>query len=117
MSTDPSFFADQARSYFSAFTRGDLDGLREMFHPEIDLRDWTGHWRGMEAVLKTNAAILENKPVVEVLNLDTLTLDSGSAARTYCKIQVFIGGKTLKVLDVLDWSHEGKILSIEAFLG
>ena len=117
MPSDLNRFRSLAESYFAHFHQGELSGLRELFAPEITLTDWTGHWQGREAVLATNAAILENKPAVDVLEIVATPLALAPGGRTYCKIQVRIGDQTLKVLDVIDWTPDGKITALEAFLG
>jgi hypothetical protein len=37
--------------------------------------------------------------------------------RTYCKIQIKIDDATLKVMDVIDWTDDHRIIKIEAFNG
>ena len=105
-----------SEKYFELFGSYDLKGLKEIYDSKIHLIDWNGEWKGKQAVLEMNEVLFEKKPTIKVLEILHADAELGHQ-RTYCKIEIQIDDVTLKVLDIIDWSDDHKILKIEAFNG
>jgi hypothetical protein len=86
-------------------------GLEELYSEDITLTDWNGQWKGRLAVLEMNENLFNND---FHLKIDEVRI---SGNRTYGHIQLEIGGSTLKIVDVIDWSNDGKIKHITAYSG
>jgi len=105
-------FKELAYKYFEFFSIGDLESLMKIYDKNICLIDWNGQWDGFTEVLNMNKSLFEDfSPKVEVKEIKELS------NRTYCLIEIKVGEETLKVMDVIDYSSDGKIIRIEAFKG
>jgi len=105
-----------SHKYFELFGSYDLKGLKEIYDTKIHLIDWNGEWKGKQAVLDMNESLFNSKPIITVLEVTHADKEEGYQ-RTYCKIQIKIDDATLKVMDVIDWTDDHKIIKIEAFNG
>jgi hypothetical protein len=106
-----------SHKYFELFENYDLKGLKDIYDTKIHLIDWNGEWKGKQAVLDMNESLFNSKPKITVLEIIQSDKEVEGLQRTYCKIQIDIAGATLKVLDIIDWSDDHKIVKIEAFNG
>ena len=97
--------------YFNLFLSKNPKGLEELYSEDITLTDWNGQWKGRLAVLEMNENLFNND---FHLKIDEVRI---SGNRTYGHIQLEIGGSTLKIVDVIDWSNDGKIKHITAYSG
>lgn len=97
--------------YFNLFLSKNPKGLEELYSEDIILTDWNGQWKGRFAVLEMNENLFKND---FHLRIDEVRI---SGNRTYSHIQLEIAGNTLKIVDVIDWSTDGKIKSITAYSG
>ena len=101
-----------SRKYFELFSEGDINGLRNIYDNNILLIDWKGQWSGIDEVLNMNRSLFDEfSPNVEIKKIDFVV------NRTYCLIHIKVGEEILKVIDVIDFSNDGKIIRIEAFKG
>lgn len=97
--------------YFNLFLSKNPKGLEELYTEDIILTDWNGQWKGRFAVLEMNENIFKND---FHLKIDEVRI---SGNRTYGHILLEIGGAELKIVDVIDWTTDGKIKSITAYNG
>lgn len=97
--------------YFNLFLSKNPKGLEELYSEDIILTDWNGQWKGRFAVLEMNENLFKND---FHLKIDEIRI---SGNRTYGHIQLEISGTTLKIVDVIDWSNDGKIKCITAYSG
>ena len=101
-----------SREYFELFSKGDINGLRNIYDNNILLIDWNGQWSGLDEVLNMNKSLFDElSPNIEIQKIDFIV------NRTYCIINIKVGEEMLKVIDVIDFSGDGKIIKIEAFKG
>ena len=103
-----------AESYFQAFSQKNIQKLREMFDDNITLRDWEINETGIEDVLRANANIFESVKTIEVIHQNIISENNTIAA----ELKIVINGvENLKVVDLIEFNGNGKILSIKAFKG
>ena len=109
------------RAAYQAFQRGDVDAVKSLLHPELEILQcpslpWGGHYKGPQGALEFFRRIKE--AVHSVFEPETL-LDSGDAvvAIGHAHGTVNRTGKTFRVSAVHVWRiHEGKALRFEAFI-
>jgi len=108
---------DTAINYFKSFQEGNIEELSKIYHDDIHLVDWNGQWKGKEEVLKMNKGLFDSnlwRNRVVVHDIDPLEFND---SRLYCKISITVGDDVLKVIDILDFDEQSKIIKIEAFNG
>jgi len=108
---------DTAIDYFKSFQEGNIEELSKIYHDDIHLVDWNGQWKGKEEVLKMNKGLFDSnlwRNRVVVHDIDPLEFND---SRLYCKISITVGDDVLKVIDILDFDEQSKIIKIEAFNG
>ena len=91
--------------------------LSKLYQDDIHLIDWNGEWKGKEEVLKMNKELFESnlwRNRVIVHDIEQARLNE---KRLYCKISITIGDDVLKIMDILDFDNQSKIIKIEAFNG
>ena len=107
-------YRDIALNYFKLFSNKDIDGLRGMFHKSVTLRDWDIYSEGIDSVIETINNIFKN---VDSLIIYPNML-SEEKKTIFAEIDIKINNtEILKVVDILDFNDEGKIISIRAFKG
>jgi len=105
-------FKELAYKYFEFFSFGDLESLLKIYDKNICLIDWNGHWVGSKEVLNMNKSLFEDfSPIVKVKEIEEVS------NRAYCLIEIKFREEILKVMDVIDFNNDGKIIKIEAFKG
>jgi hypothetical protein len=107
----------QAVEYFKYFQEGNIGELSKLYQDDIHLIDWNGEWKGKEEVLKMNKELFESnlwRNRVIVHDIEQARLNE---KRLYCKISITIGDDVLKIMDILDFDNQSKIIKIEAFNG
>lgn len=97
--------------YFEYFCTKNPKGLESLYTKDIQLTDWNGIWKGRLAVLEMNESIFNNELFVKVDEINQY------GNRTYAHITITINDTDLKVLDVIDWTDDFKIISIQAYDG
>ena len=108
---------NQTVAYFEAFSRGDLDALRELYANNIYLRDWEGTYVGSMVVLDANKQLFDN---VDALAVRIIALHCDEDARTIAaEIEIMLPNESLPLLvvDVIEFNAEGLISSIRAYKG
>jgi len=101
------------RAYFEAFSQKQLDVLEDMYASDIKLMDWEILVNGRSNVLDANKGLFEKVGTLDIRLNDIFVFENTAA----CRISICIDGETnLKVLDLISWSPEDKILEIDAYL-
>ena len=107
-----------ATRYFEVWNQHDVPGLKSLLTAEATLRDWNVEKSGSEAVAKANAQIFADVPGIKI---EVLTVHVSAATRTAaCEILVKLNngkGDELKVVDIISFDAQGKILSVRAYKG
>jgi len=103
------------QTYFDTWNRHDAVGLRALLHDDAALRDWEVEKKGGDAVASANGAIWQSAPsiAIEVLKAHLTELTA------VCEILVKVkpGVEPLKVVDVLEFDSDGKIVAVRAYKG
>ena len=103
-----------ALSYFNIFSQKNIEGLRTLFDDKITLRDWDINQTGIENVLKANLSIFEQVKTIKVIPQTIITENNLLSA----ELKIIINNKDeLKVVDIIEFNTNGKIISIKAFKG
>lgn len=110
---------EKALLYFKLFEEGNDIGLSEIYDEKIQLIDWNGKWESKSEVLKMNQELFEGSKIsVKVEDIQIGISNAGFPSnRVYCKIHIQVNDVNLKVMDVIDFTEEGKIYKIEAYNG
>ncbi len=103
-----------AKKYFKTFSNKDIQGLGEMFDINCSLRDWEINVTGKDKVLEANKKIFDSVETIEV-----------QAQNIYCDENIIIADllitvnnmEKLLVVDIIEFSENGKIISIRAYKG
>jgi|2_EtaG_2_1085320.scaffolds.fasta_scaffold22354_3 ketosteroid isomerase-like protein len=112
---------DIAEKYFKLFSEKDLEGLDELFDADATLRDWE-----IEAIGKPNVfiAMKEIFDSVESINVQPVNMGSfvagftGKPVTVVAELDIVTNGlERLAVVDIIEFTDEGKILGIRAFKG
>ena len=110
---------EKALLYFKLFEEGNDIGLSEIYDEKIQLIDWNGKWESKSEVLKMNQELFEDSKIS--VNVEDIQIGMSHARfplnRVYCKIHIQVNDVNLKVMDVIDFTEEGKIYKIEAYNG
>ena len=103
-----------ALRYFQTFAKKDIYALRELFSPDVTLRDWEISANGLEAVLEANSRIFTNvkKITVDISNV----YQCGNTIIAEVDIALNIC-TTMRVVDIIEFENDGKISAIRAFKG
>lgn len=103
-----------ALNYFEAFSKADIMRLRSLFADDVCLRDWNIDVLGIEYVINENSKIFTTlKGIsVEVINLYE------DAKTVVAELVISANGvSAIKVVDILNFNEEHKIVSIRAYKG
>ncbi len=104
-------FKEVSNDYLLAFGLGDIQRLKELYSEDIVLTDWNGQWRGKTSVLEMNNEIFKLRPAVHIHQIEQI------GNKTYNHITLHIGNESIKIIDVIDWSNDFKIIFISAYKG
>ena len=100
------------KNYFEIFSNKDIKGLEELFSDDVILQDWDILAKGKKQVLEANQNIFDSVKSISV-TLNNLYLDKLVAT---CLIEVFINNEeTLKVIDIIKFNDENKIIEVSAY--
>ncbi len=103
-----------ALNYFNIFSQKDIEGLRTLFDDNITLRDWDINKAGIKNVLEANLSIFEKVKTIQVIPQTIITENNLLSA----ELKIIIDDtEELKVVDLIEFNTNGKILSIKAFKG
>ena len=105
---------DSAQSYFTIFSEKNINGLREMFDDNVTLRDWDIDKQGIENVLKANLNIFQNVKTIKAIPQNIVSENNF----VFAELKIIVNGdEELKVVDIIEFNKQGKIISIKAFKG
>lgn len=115
-------YNETCNKYFKVFSNQDHEGLAEMFHPEVYLRDWDNQYDGKEAVVAANKAIFDSVDTILVVpgNQAVQVNEATDTVSVYTEIEVHVNGgqEVLLVLDAIDIElSSGLIKAVRAFKG
>ncbi len=100
------------KTYFEIFSNKDIKGLKNLFSDDVILQDWDILAKGKKQVLEANQNIFDSVKSISV-TLNNLYLDKLVAT---CLIEVFINNEeTLKVIDIIKFNDENKIIEVSAY--
>ena len=104
---------DIAISYFKIFSEKNINGLREMFDDSVTLRDWNIDKQGIESVLKANLSIFQSVKSIKAIPQNIISENNF----VFAELKILVDDDELKVVDMIEFNKEGKIISIKAFKG
>jgi hypothetical protein len=100
------------KTYFEIFSNKDIKGLENLFSDNVILQDWEILAKGKKQVLDANKNIFDSIESISV-TLNDLYLDELVAI---CLIEIIINNEeTLKVIDIIKFNDEGKIIEVSAY--
>ena len=100
------------KKYFEYFSNKDIQMLKNLFSNEISLKDWEINANGFDEVVQANIKIFNNVETIKV-SLDEYYEYKKSCV---CLIDILVNKKeTLKVIDVIRFDENNKILEISAY--
>ena len=107
-------FRDIALRYFQAFASKDVNSLRAMFAPDVSLRDWDICLEGVEAVILANSKIFN---AVETIVVNPVNIFSDGKV-VLAELSIIVDhGEPIRVVDILEFTENGKIHAIRAYKG
>ena len=100
------------KTYFEIFSNKDIKGLENLFSDDVILQDWEILAKGKKQVLDANKNIFDSVESISV-TLNNLYLDELVAI---CLIEIIINNEeTLKVIDIIKFNDENKIIEVSAY--
>ena len=102
------------RDYLIAFSEKRLDRLEYMFADDVILQDWDILATGKKAVLEANKNIFDNVGNI-IINIDNFSEDRSDSNLIFAQLEVIIDMELIKVVDVIKFDKNGKILKISAY--
>ena len=103
-----------ARNYFTVFSMKDLDSLKRFFSQNIVLRDWETNATGFNNVIEANKILFNTVDSIEVSPIN-IFLDGKVVIG---ELEITINRKNrIKVVDIITFGDDSKIISIKAFKG
>ena len=115
--------AQLTTDYFNAFSSKDKDQLREMYAEDFSLRDWLAKAEGREKVLDLNKQFFSAYSDFELEVLNTYIDGNVSVSEIAITLkdatpgESLTGKKVLLVVDVIEFSEEGKMNALRAYFG
>jgi hypothetical protein len=103
-----------SEDYFMAFLNKDINKIRNLLSLDISLRDWEFEATGIEGVISIYEKIFKNVNNIKVDLINLNIRESVVMAELSIAIDDF---PALRVVDVLEFSGNGKIMSIRAYKG
>lgn len=102
--------------YFEYFSNKDLEGLREMFAENVELKDWENSAEGIKNVLEINKDIFLKNGKIRVVLLSEASTKFNDITRYFCQIRIVIDEWTnVNVVDIIDFNDDNKIVKISAY--
>ena len=100
------------KTYFEIFSNKDIKGLKNLFSDDVFLQDWDILAKGKKQVLDANKNIFDSVESISV-TLNNLYLDELVAI---CLIEIIINNEeTLKVIDIIKFNDENKIIEVSSY--
>ena len=109
---------DKAKQYFRLFSEKNLEGLDEMFDDQATLRDWEIEAEGKANVFIAMKEIFDS---VETINVEPVNMGTwqelGKPETVFAELDITTDKEKIQVVDIIDFTDEGKIKGIRAFKG
>ena len=102
-----------ALTYFRIFASKDLDLLRDLFHPDVTLRDWVIDVNGRDQVLAATKGIFDQFTAIRVTPLN-VHVDGNTVIG---ELEITLDGEQIRVVDLIEFSSDRKIRAIRAYKG
>ena len=102
--------------YLNAFNAHDLKALALCFTEGILLRDWDQEVKGKKAVLEAKAVIFNRFPCINVTVKNLIEDEKMVVAELLVDLDPSID-EPMKVVDIIQFRDDGKILAIRAYKG
>ena len=109
--------------YFNAFASKNEDQLKEMYADDFSLRDWLAEAKGKDKVLDLNKQFFGAYSDFELEVLETYIDGNVSVSEIAITLkdatpgESLTGKKVLLVVDVIEFSEEGKMNALRAYFG
>ena len=103
-----------AEKYFKLFSEKDLDALDPLFDERATLRDWEIEAEGKSDVFAAMKNIFDSVESIQVDPLRTYVWENTVVAELDITVN---NSEKLAVVDIIDFTDEGKIFGIRAFKG
>ena len=103
-----------AEKYFKLFSDKDLDALEPLFDERATLRDWEIEAEGKSDVFAAMKSIFDSVESIQVDPLRTYVWENTVVAELDITVN---NSEKLAVVDIIDFTDEGKIFGIRAFKG
>ncbi len=101
-------------NYFDFFSNQEIESLKLMFDRNIKLRDWEIDAEGIDDVIKANLNIFNSVESIKVKPLLIVEEDG----RVFAELDIVINGiDSIKVVDIIEYNDNSKIINIRAFKG
>ena len=101
-------------NYFELFSNNEIESLRLMFDKNIKLRDWEIDVKGIDDVINANLKIFNSVDSIKVKPL--LVVEDDKCV--FAELDIVINGKdSIKVVDIIEYNDNSKIINIRAFKG
>ena len=101
-------------NYFNLFSNKEIESLKMMFDRNVKLRDWEIDVEGIDDVIKANLNIFNSVESIKVKPLLIVEEDR----RVFAELDIVINGKdSIKVVDIIEYNDNSKIINIRAFKG
>ncbi len=100
------------KTYFEIFSNKDIKGLDNIFSDDVILQDWEILAKGKKQALDSNKNIFDSVESISV-TLNDLYLNELVAI---CLIEIIINNEEiLKVIDIIKFNDENKIIEVSAY--
>jgi hypothetical protein len=114
MSYQTSLVKNLANAYFLAFSNKDLFKIQSMFSQNIILRDWDITAQGFDQVSAANQKIFDSVSTI-VVNPINIFVDEHTVIG---ELEITINNlEVIKVVDLIEFNQDLKIVAIKAFKG
>jgi SnoaL-like domain len=106
--------AERLAEYLDHYAHKRLAPIAQMLADDVSLRDWNLSVRGKAAVLAETA---KNFEAAGSIQIETLALYSRGDSAAAAELHIVVDGVALWVVDVLEFTADGRIQAIRAYLG
>jgi hypothetical protein len=104
----------KVKKYFDAFENKDLGELNTLFSKNIYLNDWENEAKGIQNVLLIYDGIFKLFQKIKINLVNVYIQGDTIIAELHININ---DHQLLKVVDIIEFSHLGKIKAIRAYKG
>ena len=100
------------KKYFEYFSNKDIQMLKSLFSMKVSLKDWEINANGFDEVVQANIKIFNNVETIQVSLVEYFEHKKSCV----CLIDILVNKKeTIKVIDVIRFDENNKILDISAY--